>query len=295
MNDIPEEQSKFKSVILNLDENTQFNVKYKNYNNSKCILWLPGRNDYFYHYHISSKLYNYDIYSPFYRNCHELKDDVSDYIYDISLIKKEIDIMYEYFNLNNYDEVILYGHSTGGLIAILYQEYTENKINKIILNAPWLHYKFKFIDHYLFNYFFYYVIPYLPEYDLTTNRSFKDNKYMLMLSSKFNINKLYKKNYNTPVISSWFRNIIKYQSDISNNKIKLKYDTLILISDHTAKFKGAETGDEILDIEQHLKQISKLGDKVKLNLIKDATHDVLSSNYNSAIDESFNLIHDFLV
>ena len=30
MNDIPEEQSKFKSVILNLDENTQFNVKYKN-------------------------------------------------------------------------------------------------------------------------------------------------------------------------------------------------------------------------------------------------------------------------
>ena len=294
MNNIPEEYSKFNSVHLNLDDVTIFNVKYKNINNSKCIIWLSGRNDYFYHYHISQQFNDYDIYSPSYRNCHELKDDVSDYIYDIQQITEEIDILYSHFNLDKYDEIILYGHSTGGLIAILYQQNTKNKITKIVLNAPWIDYKFKYYDHYIFHYLLYYIIPYIPEYDLTNKKSFKENKYMTMLSKKFNIDNLYKKKYNTPIISSWFRNIIKYHNDISCNKIKLKYKTLILLSDHTAKFKGAEIGDEVLDIDQHKKQILNLGDNIELCLIKDASHDVFVSYLDSAIDESVDRLKEFL-
>ena len=294
MNNIPEEYSKFKSVHLNLDKDTIFNVKYKNMNNNKCIIWLPGRKDYFYHYHISQYLNDYDIYSPFYRNCHELKDDISDYIYDINQISDEIDVLYSHFNLNSYNEVILYGHSTGGLIAILYQQNTANKITKIVLNGPWLYYKFTPYEYYVFNYLLYYIIPYIPEYDLTNNKSFKNNKYVLMLSKKFSINELYKKNYLTPIISSWFRNIIKYHNDISCNKIKIKYETLILLSDHTAKFKGAEIGDEILDIKNHIDQIHKLGNNIKLHLIKDASHDVFVSFLDSAVEESFTKLKEFL-
>jgi len=294
MNDIPEEKSKFKSIHLNLDDNITFSVKYKKCNNSKCIIWLPGRNDYFYHYHISQHFDDYDIYSILYRNCHELKEDVTDYIYDIKQSHNEIDMVYDYFNLNLYDEVILYGHSTGGLIAILYQDTTKNKINKMVLNAPWLHYKFNDYDHYIFNYLLYYIIPYMPEYDLTNNKSFRENKYVLMLSNKFNFDCIYKKKYNTPIISSWFRNIIKYHSDISNDKIKLKYETLILLSDHTSKYKGANTGDEVLDIDKHKEQILKLGHNIKLHLIKDASHDVFVSYKDSAIDESVNKLKDFL-
>ena len=108
------------------------------------------------------------------------------------------------------------------------------------------------------------------------------------------INKLYKKNYNTPIISSWFRNIIKYHNEISYNKIKLKYETLILLSDHSTNHRGAEKGDEVIDIEHHKKQISKLGDNVKLYLIKNATHDVLTSKLDSAIKESLDKIKEFL-
>ena len=49
MNDIPLEKSKFKEEFLKLN-NDVFKVKYKKGGNRKCIIWLPGRNDYFYHY-----------------------------------------------------------------------------------------------------------------------------------------------------------------------------------------------------------------------------------------------------
>lgn len=293
MNDIPDEINKFKHINLKLDDNISFNIKYKMFKTKKCIIWLPGRNDYFYHYHISNKLNEYDIFALNYRNCHPLKCDLSDYIDDIKKLFKEIDKLYDYFDINSYNEVILYGHSTGGLIVTLYQFETKNKINKIILNAPWFHYKFNNLDYYFFHYFYYFIIPYIPEYDLI-NRSFQDNKYMISLSEKFKIDKLYKKNYITPVISTWFRNIIKYQNDIYNKKIWFKYPTLALISDHTAEHKGAKKGDEILDITEHVKQLEKLGNN-KLVLVKDATHDVLSSHYDYAIEESLNEIKNFLV
>lgn len=292
MNDIPDEIDKFQNINLDIDETIMFNVKYKKTNNKKCIIWLPGRNDYFYHYHISSKLHNYDLYALNYRNCHPLKCDLSDYIDDIKKLFKEIDIIYEYFNINSYDEVILYGHSTGGLICTLYQFESKNKISKIILNAPWFHYKFNTFDHYIFHYLYYYIIPCIPEFDLI-ERSFNDNKYMTSLTEKFKIDKLFKKNYITPVISTWFRNIIKYQNNIYHKKIWLKYPTLALISDHNAEFKGAKKGDEILDINEHIKQLEKLGNN-KLVLIKDATHDVLCSHYDYAIDQSLEEIKNFL-
>ena len=114
-----------------------------------------------------------------------------------------------------------------------------------------------------------------------------------MLSENFNINNLYKKKYNVPVVSSWFRNITKYHNEITNNKIKLKYESLILYSDHSTDVKGSNIGDEVLDIELNLKQVEHIGD-CNLFLIKDACHDVLTSYHNYALNEAIIHLTNFL-
>ena len=103
---------------------------------------------------------------------------ISDYFFDIKDVVEEIDVLYNYFNINNYDNVILYGHSTGGLIATIYQNSTKNKISKVVLNAPFYKYKLSCTDYYFFNYFLYYVIPFIPDFDLNNN-TFKDNLYVI--------------------------------------------------------------------------------------------------------------------
>jgi len=292
MNDIPNEESKFESTYLNINE-TVFKVKFKKGENKKdCIIWLPGRNDYFYHYHISEMLDKYDIYILIYRNCHEMKVDISDYFFDIKDVIDEINVLYAHFKINSYENVVLYGHSTGGLIATIYQNETVNKISKVVLNSPFYKYKLGFFDYYWFNYFMYYIIPIIPEFDLNKN-TFKDNLYVNMLSEKFNIDTLYKKKYNVPVVSSWFRNITKYHSHIKNNKVKLKYPTLMLYSDHSTNSKGSYKGDEVLDIKLNLDQVEHLGE-CNLFLIKDACHDVLSSYYKYALDEAILRLTNFL-
>ena len=58
MNDIPNEESRFESTYLNINE-TVFKVKFKKGENKKdCIIWLPGRNDYFYHINWNSNKMN---------------------------------------------------------------------------------------------------------------------------------------------------------------------------------------------------------------------------------------------
>mgnify|MGYP000865313405 CR=1 FL=1 len=293
-----DEQLKFSEIILDINNFSpldayKIKILYKNFNKKKCIIWFPGRNDYFYHYHITEILDDYDIYALFYSNNHEYKEDISDYFYDLKNIFDEIDVIYSHFDINNiYDEVILYGHSTGGLIITIYQIETKNKITKIILNSPFYAFKFNIYENIIFNKILYYIIPYIPEFDIN-QKSFNDNLYTLMLSKKYNIDNIYKKNYISPVISTWFRNIIKYQHKINNNKIKLKYDTLILYSDHYTKYPGDIKGDEVLDIESNSAAVSKLGDKAKLVFIKNAIHDVLSSNENS-LNNAINIIIEFL-
>ena len=117
----PIEKSKFKKEYIEFRKNEFIKVEYKkNLNNKKCIIWIPGRNDYFFHYHFTEKFSNYDIYSIMFKNNHARRNDIIHHVDDIKEHFIEIDTLYENYDINNYEEVILYGHSTGGLISVLY-------------------------------------------------------------------------------------------------------------------------------------------------------------------------------
>lgn len=296
-----EERLKFIREYIKLNDNDYIKVEYKKSKNNKCIIWIPGRNDYFFHYHFSSFYSEYDIYSIMFKNNHARRKDIIHHVDHLEEHFLEIDKIYENYDINNYDEVILYGHSTGGLLCILYNEQNKkNKINKLILNSPFLKFKGHWIENIFLNYIGWYLFNYIPDINISFTIN-KPNSYALSLCNKYKINKKYKTYHNLPIISSWIINIMKHQNRISLNKIKINIPTIIFYCDKSIKNNFTEQGDSIINIEENLKQIPYLinDNLLHLKIIKNGRHDILCSdgdihNNNSPLGEIFYHIGNFL-
>lgn len=283
----------YKKIYLKINDVEYVKVNYKKkLENTKCIIWLPGRNDYFFHYHFTNLYPDYDIFALSMRNNHNRRKDVYNHIDDLKEHFLEIDTVYEYFNINSYEEVILYGHSTGGLISILYNKFNKkNKISKMILNSPFLKFKRHWIENLFLNWIGWFIFDFVPNINISFD-IFKPNYYAINLSKRFKLNSMYKTFYNAPVISSWLINIMKHQYKITNNKIKINVPTLIFYCDKSYE-KHSDHGDSVLNIDENLKQVPKLFNNnslLSLHLIEDSMHDVLCAegdvdNRNSPLGE----------
>ncbi len=270
----------FKNIYLSINDEEYVKVRYKKtLLNKKCIIWIPGRNDYFFHYHFTNLYPDYDIFALSMRNNHNRRKDVYNHIDDVNNHKLEIDTVYENFNINMYEEVILYGHSTGGLICILYNKINKkNKISKMILNSPFLMFKRHWIENFFLNWIGWFIFDFIPNINISFD-IFKPNIYALNLSKRFKINPFYKTFYNVPVISSWLINIMKHQYQISLGKFKINIPTLVLYCDKSKNIEN-RYGDSVLNIEGNLKQVPKLFNNsnfLSLHLVEDSVHDVLCS------------------
>ena len=116
--------------------------------NIKLILWISGYNDYFYHTHLNNfNIFNdcdilpitpldYNINSKYAYS----SENYLEYIHEIDkIINKNINIKYE--------KIILYAHSTGALIALLYMiyGYLSIIIDKLILNDPFIDFNISYL------------------------------------------------------------------------------------------------------------------------------------------------------
>lgn len=279
-NILASEINKFKSEYIKINSCDFLKCDYKKIDgNKKCIVWIPGRNDYFFHYHITNNLSNYDIYAVMFRNNHNKRNDVFHHIDEITEYFLEIDILYDFYNLNDYDEVILYGHSTGGLICILYENFNcKNKVSRMILNSPFLKFTRHWYEDIFLNYFGWYFFNYAPNINISFD-VFKPNYYTLKMGEDYYIDSKYKTLKNAPVISSWLINIMKHQNKIVNNRIKIGVPTLIFFCDRNSNFLS-DYGDSILDMNENIKMIPYLFNNknlLDLHIIKDSIHDIFCS------------------
>ena len=74
-------------------------MEYKRINNKKCILWIPGRNDYFYHYHFTKFFSEYDIYTIMFKNNHARRINIIHHVDHLEEHFLEIDKIYDIYNI----------------------------------------------------------------------------------------------------------------------------------------------------------------------------------------------------
>lgn len=108
---------------------------------SRAVLYVHGFVDYFFQTHHAQtwEAAGFDFYAL------DLRDygrsiqagRQPNWILDLHAYDEEISVSLEYLR-GTYDEVLIEGHSTGGLIVALYASRYAGAVDGVVLNAPWL-------------------------------------------------------------------------------------------------------------------------------------------------------------
>lgn len=307
LNCVRKEIDKYK--IYKSENNT---ICYKKDGNRKVLLWIDGLNASFIHYHVTRKL-NIDVIALDLKRCGRSKkgDDVPHYTSDFRKYIKYIDYVVDNF-CGHYDEIILYGHSTGGLIVTLYGAYlnmSKRSNIKIILNAPLFKINKPWYILFILKYIIYYIGRLACFLDklfgtrfglIKLDRGNDINWYVMMKHKLYYVNGFLSSIYNLPVRLGFVTNVIKYHNLLHKGKLKIECPVLIIHSNRSGL--GGEgnkcmcVSDNILNID-HIKKYSKIiehSNNVKIVEIVDGCHDVLLSNEN-VVDNVVDVIKGFII
>ncbi|MEL4503871.1 alpha/beta hydrolase [Luteococcus sp. H138] len=105
------------------------------------MLYLHGWNDYFFQTHLADVVdaMGLDFHALELRRYGRSLDDgqLAGFITDLDEYFQELDAALDVLR-EDYSEVCLMGHSTGGLVAALWADARPGEISGLVLNSPWL-------------------------------------------------------------------------------------------------------------------------------------------------------------
>ena len=109
---------------------------------SRAVLYIHGWNDYFFQAHLADEMaaQGYDFYAiDLRRYGRSLRDkQLAGYIVHLTDYFQELDQALAILVEEGHDDIVLMGHSTGGLTASLWANQRPGVFSALILNAPWL-------------------------------------------------------------------------------------------------------------------------------------------------------------
>ncbi len=108
----------------------------------RAMLYLHGWNDYFFQTQLADEmaLLGYDFHAlDLRRYGRSLREgQLAGFVTDLSAYHDEIDEAVRIIRDEGHDEIVVMGHSTGGLIAALWADERPGVASALVLNAPWL-------------------------------------------------------------------------------------------------------------------------------------------------------------
>lgn len=254
---------------------------------STAILYIHGFNDYFFQtemaFHYAQSGYNFyalDLrkygrsYLP-----HQKFNDIRDLKNYYEEINKAVKIIRE-----NHNQIILMGHSTGGLILTLYAKDHTGKglFNGLILNSP-------FFDFNLSPHFLKHFIPLVT----CIGRIFPNLTISKVLNQKYgeslhenydgewNYNLEWKPNLAPPVSLGWINAIYRGQKELKK-RFKIEEPVLVLHSEKSINNKkGKEefhSMDAILSVTDIKRIALNIQGNVQISSIRGGMHDLILSS-----------------
>lgn len=255
---------------------------------SKAVLYVHGYNDYFFQSEMGNRFvaHGYNFYAVDLRKYgrsilkHQRKFEVRNLNEYFADIDSALTIIQEEGNR----EVVLMGHSTGGLIAAYYMvegDGTDRSISALVLNSP-------FLDMNLSDTQENYLLPVvsalsgmIPNVSISQN---SNNAYAQSLLKKYhgewNYNTDWKMELSPDVTTGWLGAIHKAQMKLQKGA-EISVPILLMRSwktvggdEWTQEFNR---GDCVLDVDEISMYGKRLGDSVQEVVVKDGLHDLILS------------------
>lgn len=277
----------------------------KNKNKQKCILYLHGFVDYFFHPHVCEKFHenNFDFYALDLRKYgRSLRPHQKpNYCEDISEYFEEITQAITIIKAKGNQDIYLLGHSTGGLIAAYYMNIGKqrNAIKGLILNSPFLAMPF---PHRLSAglYFSVHVLSKLfPNGKINGLPSAYGKSLHIDHDGSWEYNLAWKPLKGFPTYFKWAKAVMKAQYYLKKQSA-ITIPVLVLHASDSLKKKKvcpkAFHSDIVLNIKDIKRIAPYLGKHVKLTAIPNGIHDLFLSNPSvraKAFDEMFEWLKQF--
>lgn len=252
----------------------------------RSVLYIHGFVDYFFQTHLGDKFIenNYDFYALDLRKYGRsiLPHQRPNYCKDIVEYFEEITIALKQIYNESKNEIILMGHSTGGLIATNYMNLGQEKIliKKLILNSPFFDFNqtnFKKTLVYLASKLIAKKNPYAKvDKALSTVYGYSLHKDFF---GEWNYNLTWKPVNGFPTYFSWLLAMRKGHKNALNSNITIPI--LIMHSSSSIKIKTFRKEAKFKDVVLNIKDIKrvglKLGKHVTFLKAENAVHDIFLS------------------
>jgi alpha-beta hydrolase superfamily lysophospholipase len=256
----------------------------------KAVLYLHGWNDYFFQTHLADFFaeLGYDFYAVDLRRCgRSLRPgQLQGYITALDHYAEELDAAIKIVNAEGPDglrsQLILSGHSTGGLIAALWAADRPAAVDGLILNSPWLELQGSAMIRAIGTP----VIDALASRGLSTTAlpTQSNDVYARSIRSdregEWQYNDAWKGSPGPPILIGWIRAIRQGHARVAAG-LGIAVPVLVMTSDRTMfrrrwhpDLMGVDT---VLDVEQIARRTPRLGRHVTLARFPGGLHDLVLS------------------
>ena len=259
--------------------------------NNKAVLYIHGFSDYFFQTEMAEQYlaHGFDFYAVDLRK-YGRSHLPNQRFFDVRTIHEydaDIDTALRVIKHNGYANILLSGHSTGGLIAATYAHAQQGKelFDAVYLNSP-------FLDMNLNGFTENIVVPFgsmlgamLPRVKATSSLS-PLYGYSIHKSyyGEWDFDTLWKPMIAPAVNFGWTRAIHRAHKEVQKGNCISK-PTLIMSSDHSTYEKKwnekLTAGDAVLDVKDIQTYGAKLGLQTTVIIIPDGLHDLMLSKKTS--------------
>jgi len=255
------------------------------HNEDKAVLYIHGFNDYFFQAEMAREfvMHGYNFYAVDLRRYgRSLRD--GDKPFNVRNLKEYFPDVDSALNIVRHDknyEIILMGHSTGGLIAAYYLSLNPAApVDALILNSPFLDWNLGWKECF---------VPVIGALgalfpDMPVPQDDSDVYSQSLLKSRhgeWSYDTLWKKTVSPDVNAGWVRAIDKAQNYLRTHKYGIGIPILLMYSDKSAapeKWEDvASSSDVVLDVNDIRKYGMMLGHDIQPVVVKGGVHDLMLS------------------
>jgi alpha-beta hydrolase superfamily lysophospholipase len=250
----------------------------------RAVLYLHGWNDYFFQVHLADHLsaLGFDFYALDLRRYGRSlrRGHLVGFITDLDDYGEELGAAADLIAAEH-DELLLMGHSTGGLIAALWAGRNPERISGLVLNSPWLDLQGSSIFRAL-------GAPVIDRLGSSLPTSvirlpdlgFYARSLHTSLGGEWDYDLDLKSTPSPPVRVGWLRAVLLGHQRVAAG-LQLQAPVLVLASsasDFGRKWhEGLRIVDTVLDVEQIANRATRLGRHVTIVRISEGMHDLVLS------------------
>ncbi|WP_314273871.1 alpha/beta hydrolase [Actinomyces naeslundii] len=256
---------------------------------SRAVLYLHGRSDYFFQTHLAQAYLDagFEFYALDLRACgragvglaspHDVRDlrvhdeEISE---ALRIIRSE----------HGHDVVVLNGHSTGGLQAVIWAADHPGTVDAVVLNSPWLDLRGSALVRSYGSAFVDLLSRRDPERVIGEPGSGEEDNYVAALHRRWrgewDWDLALKPAPSFPVRAGFLAGIRRLQREVHHG-LGIRVPILVCCSTVSggakASLEEAQRSDVVLDVEQIIDRSQYLGDDVTVRQISDGVHDLALS------------------